>query len=134
MKSERERLQELDNEPFYLKLFSGTRMPIAPNFTEVIMFNDMFSIQTEEGKVENIDDIGTIELVKALLLDNIKNFEIMEKSVGEPMRNSYNHNVSFKIDDNTFSINRNVLKEDARNIYNVFEYEFMKIINVDKYI
>ena len=134
MKSERERLQELDNEPFYLKLFSGTRMPIAPNFTEVIMFNDMFSIQTEEGKVENVDDIGTIELVKALLLDNIKNFELMEKSVGEPIRNSYNHNVSFKIDDITFSINRNVLKEDARNIYSVFEYEFMKIINVDKYI
>ena len=134
MKSEKERLQELDNEPFYLKLFSGTKMPIAPNFTEIVMFNDVFFIETEEGRKENINDIAVIKSVKELIWANIENFEFMEKSIGEAVRSSHNHNISFKINFTSFSINRNTLNEEAQKLYNVIENDLMDIINVDQYI
>ena len=68
MKSEKERLQELDKEPFYFKFFSGTKMPTCPSYIQIVMFNDMFSVETEEGRKENINDIGIIKLVKASCL------------------------------------------------------------------
>lgn len=134
MKSEKERLQNLDAEEFYLEIFSGTRMPINPNFTKIVMFNDMFSVETEEGKKENIEDVDVIELVKKLILSNIQNFEIMENSLGEPVRSSFNHQCSLKIEDKAYRVNRNVLKEEVKNIYDIFENELLEIVNVDKYI
>ena len=134
MKSEKERLQELDKEPFYFKFFSGTKMPTCPSYIQIVMFNDMFSVETEEGRKENINDIGIIKLVKELIWANIEKFELMEKSVGEAVRSSHNHNISFKINYTSFSINRNTLNEDAQKLYNVFENELLEIIDVDNYI
>lgn len=134
MKSEKERLQELDKEPFYFKFFSGTKMPTCPSYIQIVMFNDVFSVETEEGRKENINDLGIIKLVKELIWTNIENFEFMEKSIGEVVRSSHNHNLSFKINFSSFSINRNTLNEEAQKLYNVFENELMEIINVDRYI
>ena len=134
MKSEKERLQELDKEPFYFKFFSGTKMPTCPSYIQIVMFNDMFSVETEEGRKENINDIGIIKLVKELIWANIEKFELMEKSVGEAVRSSHNHNISFKINYTSFSINRNTLNQDAQKLYNVFENELLEIIDVDNYI
>ena len=134
MKSEKERLQELDKEPFYFKFFSGTKMPTCPSYIQIVMFNDMFSVETEEGRKENINDIGIIKLVKELIWANIEKFELMEKSVGEAVRSSHNHNISFKINYTSFSINRNTLNEEAQKLYNVFENELLEIIDVDNYI
>lgn len=134
MKSEKERLQELEKEPFYFKFFSGTKMPTCPSYTQIVMFNDVFSIETEEGREENINDIAIIKKVKELIWANIENFEFMENNVGEAVRTSHNHNISFKINFTSFSINRNTLNEEAQKLYNVFENELMDIIDVDKYI
>ena len=134
MKSEKERLQELDKEPFYFKFFSGTKMPTCPSYIQIVMFNDVFSVETEEGRKENINDLGIIKLVKELIWTNIENFEFMEKSIGEVVRSSHYHNLSFKINFSSFSINRNTLNEEAQKLYNVFENELMEIINVDRYI
>lgn len=134
MKSEKERLQELDKELFYFKFFSGTKMPICPSYTQIVMFNDVFSIETEEGRKENINDLEIVKLVKELIWTNIENFKLMEKSIGDAVRSSHNHNLSFKINFFSFSINRNTLNEEAQKLYNVFENELMGIINVDKYI
>ncbi len=134
MKSEKERLQELDKEPFYFKFFSGTKMPTCPSYIQIVMFNDVFSVETEEGRKENINDLEIIKLVKELIWSNIENFEIMEKSIGEVVRSSHNHNLAFKINFSSFSINRNTLNEESQKLYNVFENELIEIINVDRYI
>lgn len=134
MKSEKERLQNLESEPFYFKFFSGTKMPTCPSYTQIVMFNDVFSVETEEGRKEDIDDIKIIKLVKELIWANIDNFKLMENSIGEAVRSSHNHNISFKINFVSISVNRNVLKEEAQKLYNIFENELMEIIDVDKYI
>lgn len=58
----------------------------------------------------------------------------MEVSIWDAVKSSYNHNISFKINALSFSINRNILKEDVKNAYDIFERELMDIIDVDKYI
>ena len=134
MKSEKERLQELDKELFYFKFFSGTRMPTCPSNIQIVMFNDVFSIETEDGRKEEIDDTKTIRLVKELIWSNIENFEFMEKNPGEVVRTSHNHNLSFKMNCTSISINRNTLKEEAKMLYITFENELLEIIDPDNYI
>lgn len=134
MKNENERLQNLDEENFYLIIFSGTRMPISPRFIKVVMFNDMFSVETEEGKVENIENPSTVELVKELILSSIPDFEIMNDSLTAPVKSSYNYRFQIKINNEHYNVDRNALNEKAKNIYHNFETKLFDIINVDKYI
>ena len=134
MKSEKERLLELDKELFYFKFFSGTRMPTCPSYIQIVMFNDVFSIETEEGRKEEIDDTKPIRLVKELIWSNIENFEFMEKNPGEVVRTSHNHNLSFKMNCTSISINRNTLNEEAKMLYITFENELLEIIDPDNYI
>lgn len=134
MKSEKERLQNLESEKFYLIIFSGTRMPINPNYINIIMFDDMFSVETEEGKVENIENVSTVELVKELILSSIPDFEMMNNSAGAAEKSSYNHNFHIKINNECYNIDRNLLNDEAKNIYHNFETKLFDIINVDKYI
>ena len=130
MKLIKERLENLDDEKFYLILFSGTRMPNNTNFVKLTMFDDTFETATQDKVQENKYDIYWIELVKKVILENLTNIEKMLETEGEPIKSSYTEQFALKINNKTYKINRNSLNEEGRNLYNNFKSEIFKILDI----
>ncbi len=132
MKSKIERLENLNEEDFYLILFDGTRMPNNPRYVKITMFGDTFFIGNEKGEKENYKDMYFIIKVKKMIKDNLDKIEKMSVAKGMPIKSSVNNEFSLKINNKVYKINRNLCNEEGRNLYDEFKSKLYEILDINK--
>lgn len=132
MKNKIERLENLNEEDFYLILFDGTRMPNNPKYVKITMFGDTFFIGNEKEEKENYKDMYFIIKVKKMIKDNLDKIEKMSVAKGMPIKSSVNNEFSLKINNKVYKINRNICNEEGRNLYDEFKSKLYEILDINK--
>ena len=132
MKSKIERLENLNEEDFYLILFDGTRMPNNPKYVKITMFGDTFFIENEKREKENYKDMYFIIKVKKMIENNLDKIEKMSVAKGMPIKSSVNNEFSLKINNKIYKINRNLCNEEGRNLYDEFKSKLYEILDINK--
>ena len=132
MKNKKERLENLNEEDFYLILFDGTRMPNNPRYVKITMFGDTFFIGNEKEEKENYKDMYFIIKVKKMIKDNLDKIEKMSVAKGMPIKSSVNNEFSLKINNKVYKINRNLCNEEGRNLYDEFKSKLYEILDINK--
>lgn len=132
MENEKERLENLDDERFYFILFNGTMMPNNRKFNKLSVFEDTFIEETENSRRENLHDYYFIQLTINTVIKHLSDIEKLENLKGEAVKNSHRNEFKLKINDKKFSVNRNVLNEEGKQLYDEFINDLYKALNIKK--
>lgn len=132
MENEKERLENLDAEKFYFILFNGTLMPNNRKFNKLTVFEDTFIEETEDSRRENLHDYYFIQLTINTIIKHLTNIEKLENLKGDAVKSSHTNEFKLKINEKTFRVNRNVLNEEGRQLYDEFINDLYKALNIKK--
>lgn len=130
MNSKEERLKNLNEESFYFIAFNGTKRPNNPHYSKITMFNDTFFYGDENGEKENKGDMYWILKVKEIIKKNITNIEKMTNSMDSAKKNSSTFKFMLKIDNNEYSVDRNICNEEGCKLYDEFMKEINEILSI----
>ena len=130
MKSKKERLENLDLEDFYLNFFDGTLMPNNPKYINIVMFNDTFYIGNEKREKENYADMYFIIRVKKMIEENLDNINKMAEAKGQPIKSSFKHKISLKINNRTYEIDRNLCNKEGQELFDEFKLKLYEILDI----
>lgn len=131
MRNKKERLENLNEEDFYLIFFDGTRMPNKPKYVNITMFKDTFYIENEIKEKENYQDMYFIIKVRKMIEENLDEIEKMSSTVkGMPIKSSFNQEFSLKINNKTYRINRNACNEEGQKIFDDFKSKLYGILDI----
>ncbi len=132
MKNKKERLENLNEEEFYFIFFDGTLMPNNPKYINITMFKDTFYVKDEKEEKENYKDMYFIIKVKKLIEDNLDNIEKMSLAKSSPMKSSFKHEFVLKINNKTYSVNRNICNEEEQKLFDDFKFKLYEILDIKK--
>lgn len=131
MNNKEERLKNIENEDFYFVFMNGTYMPNNKKYRKIIMFDDVFYIETELESKE-YPDIYFILKTKKLFQENIEKIKKMSELMSENnIRSSYNSNFTLKIDNQIYKINRNLCNDEGKKIFDEFSFNLYEILGIN---
>ena len=96
------------------------------------MFEDTFIEETENSRRENLHDYYFIQLTINTVIKHLSDIEKLDNLKGETIKNSHRNEFKLKINDKKFSVNRNVLNEEGKQLYDEFINDLYKALNIKK--
>ena len=114
MKNRDERMKELETEEFYLILFKGTQTPENPQYERIVVFNDVYFLDDENGS-KSYNDTYFIKKIEELVVKNLSVLEDLSESDCEEVeypKSSSANEIHIRLDGITYNIDRNLLNDE----------------------
>lgn len=130
MKNRDERMRELENEEFYLISFKGTQMPDNPQYERIVIFNDVYYLDDENGS-KSYNDTYFIKKIQELVLKNLDVLEDLDKSDCDKLeypKSSSANEIHIRLDGKTYNIDRNLLNDKEAKFYDDFVARIEEIL------